>query len=347
MSVESSPERTEPSAVTASATATEVGDLLERSRGADGRIDLSGQCLAGVDLSGIDLSFAKLSGTNLSRANLTDARLDGADLSSAELGGARLEGASLVKANLSEADLGDVEAQRAAFGGANLVAARLLGGRFDRASFVGADLTGADIRAASCRRASFREACFVRADLSRADLRFSQLESLDVDRATFRGADLRHSHVSRISSFATADWLSCEVAGVDFCNAYLTRREIHDQNYLDEFRKQSRMHEAIYRLWWITSDCGRSIMRWTAWIAVLVLIYGVIYATLSIDYGDYETSLSPFYFSVVTLTTLGYGDVLPASLNAQIAAMSQVVFGYICLGGLLSIFANKMTRRAD
>ena len=68
---------------------------------------------------------------------------------------------------------------------------------------------------------------------------------------------------------------------------------------------------------------------------------------MSIDFGDYPTILSPLYFSVVTLTTLGYGDVLPASLAAQCVAMLQVVAGYFALGGLLSIFANKMARRAD
>ena len=57
--------------------------------------------------------------------------------------------------------------------------------------------------------------------------------------------------------------------------------------------------------------------------------------------------LSSFYFSVVTLTTLGYGDVLPASLGAQVVVLFEVIMGYIMLGGLLSIFATKMGRRAE
>ena len=65
------------------------------------------------------------------------------------------------------------------------------------------------------------------------------------------------------------------------------------------------------------------------------------------DDGAAETALSPYYFSVVTLTTLGYGDVLPNSLAAQILVIIQVIIGYVMLGGVLSIFANKMSRRAD
>ena len=53
-----------------------------------------------------------------------------------------------------------------------------------------------------------------------------------------------------------------------------------------------------------------------------------------------------FYYSVVTLTTLGYGDVLPASQTAQVLVIAQVIIGYVMLGGLLSIFATRMGRRA-
>jgi hypothetical protein len=54
------------------------------------------------------------------------------------------------------------------------------------------------------------------------------------------------------------------------------------------------------------------------------------------------------YFSVVTFTTLGFGDVTPLHGNsaAQAWIMAEVIFGYIMLGGLISIFANKLARRA-
>jgi len=68
---------------------------------------------------------------------------------------------------------------------------------------------------------------------------------------------------------------------------------------------------------------------------------------VDIDYGDFETPLSPLYFSVVTLTTLGYGDALPASTAAQVLVMAEVIIGYCMLSGLLSIFATRMGRRAD
>jgi voltage-gated potassium channel Kch len=68
---------------------------------------------------------------------------------------------------------------------------------------------------------------------------------------------------------------------------------------------------------------------------------------IDLDYGKHRTVLSPFYYSFVTLTTLGYGDVVPASATAQVVATMEVLLGYVGLGGLLSILANKMARRAD
>ena len=73
----------------------------------------------------------------------------------------------------------------------------------------------------------------------------------------------------------------------------------------------------------------------------------MVYTMVSLDYGDHRTALSPFYFSFVTLTTLGYGDIVPASAAAQVVATIEVLLGYVGLGGLLSILANKMARRVD
>ena len=103
----------------------------------------------------------------------------------------------------------------------------------------------------------------------------------------------------------------------------------------------------MYRLWWLTSDCGRSMARWSVFCGALVVLFAFTYTQVDIRYGEHETWLSPLYFSVVTMTTLGYGDALPGSVGAQAVTMLEVTCGYVMLGGLLSIFANKMARRAE
>ena len=80
--------------------------------------------------------------------------------------------------------------------------------------------------------------------------------------------------------------------------------------------------------------------------AVIAVAFGVAFKFVPRNISD-ETWLSTYYFSVVTLTTLGYGEITPASQLAQWLAILEVLIGYTMLGGLLSIFMNKMARRAE
>ena len=54
---------------------------------------------------------------------------------------------------------------------------------------------------------------------------------------------------------------------------------------------------------------------------------------------------TPFYYSIVTYTTLGFGDVIPCTKIGQIIVVAEVIFGYLTLGLRVSILANKVARR--
>lgn len=300
-------------------------------------VDLKGVDLSGCDLVGAELSGSDLTGARLGKADLGSANLDGAILDRAELAGASLLGASFEEASLVRTGFGRVDARKASFFGANL----------EGASFVGAKLAKADMRSAMCSGARFQAAELTGADFGKADLSHADLSSANVHKASFVEADLRRARLRSLRGFESAAFLRADVRDVDFSGAYLLRRHIVDENYLDEFKNRSRLNRVVHFVWWITSDCGRSLFRWSLWTLAIALAFGFAYMAASVDYGDHETWLSPFYFSLVTLTTLGYGDVLPASDVAQAMAMAEVSLGYMMLGGLISIFSNKLARRGE
>jgi Ion channel len=65
------------------------------------------------------------------------------------------------------------------------------------------------------------------------------------------------------------------------------------------------------------------------------------------DYGERcRTWFTPFYFSIVTYTTLGFGDVKPATLIGEIIVSTEVILGYTTLGLLLTVLAEKLARRS-
>jgi len=75
---------------------------------------------------------------------------------------------------------------------------------------------------------------------------------------------------------------------------------------------------------------------------------GIAWFTFGKNGADYSP-FAPFYYSIVTFTTLGFGDVTPKIVNGwtPLIVVFEVILGYIMLGGLISILANKIARRND
>ena len=326
-------------------------ELIERIKeGKAGNLplDLRHAHLVGVDLSGANLAGANLEGADLQGANLSNARLFKANMSGANLVHTNLEGAELTGADLSSANLEEARIKNAGLGMAILRGTHLFRANLQFATLSKADLTGADLRCALMDSARIREACLEGADFTSAEMRSADISQCNVRKAVFTDADMREANISSLTEFEKANWVGADMRGINFSGAYLLRRFAMDQNYIKEFRESSRLAEYVYYLWWISSDCGRSITRWLILIGIVAVLFAGAYSVVDINYGIHEPSwFLPMYYSLVTMTTLGYGDVLPVSVTAQFVAMLQVMVGYVMLGGLLSIFSNKLARRAE
>ena len=318
----------------------------ERLPAAEVPFSLAGQHLVRADLSGLDLSRCDFSGAELSEADLSGSRLVGAQLSAAVFHGANLDEAELLGVEAEGADFSSASAARAGFGRAKLRGASFFEASLGAATLSGSDLRDCDFRVAKLDGSRAVEADLRGAELSGASLREVDFSGVQVAGASLNNADLRGARLGGILDYALAGWSGADIRDVDFAGAWLLRRHVLDENYIAEFRSQSRTHELAYKLWWISSDCGRSLTRWTLWSVFIAGVFAGIYTQVDLDYGAHETWLSPIYYSVVTFTTLGYGDVLPASVAAQVVAMAEVVLGYVALGGLLAILADKLARRA-
>ncbi len=299
------------------------------------------------DLRAIDLSGADLRNIDLSGCDLSGARLFKADLRGSNLQGANLQGAELTGANLQGAILDGVKAQRAGFGHADLRNASLFQADLQEATLTHANLEGANLHCINLDHSRLREADLSRADLTEAVLTHADLSLSRVYKTNFSNADLRQARLRMMRSYKKANWIGVDIRNINFAGAYLMRREIIDQNFIKEFRSYNLLSKILYYPWMLTCDCGRSMFRWCCCIGILLLLFAELYAFVDIDYGRYETLLSPFYFSVVTMTTLGFGDAVPKTLGGQIVTILEVSTGYIMLGGLLSIFSNKLARRGD
>ena len=141
------------------------------------------------------------------------------------------------------------------------------------------------------------------------------------------------------------------VRGLDSCfgNA-IFKRAAADQDFLDtlEVHLKGSRRMALFRAWGMI-DYGRSLLRVAAISSGLAAIYGAIYRIFPhiLDYTNSANSwFTPYYFSIVTYTTLGFGDVRPTTLVGEIIVASEVILGYTTLGLLLSVLAQSIARRS-
>jgi len=128
------------------------------------------------------------------------------------------------------------------------------------------------------------------------------------------------------------------------------KRDAQDQDFLDTLEKQ---WEETWRMWlfraWGIIDYGRSMFGVFLLALIIVLGFGLTYHFIPdlISYGSHsQTPFSPFSFSIVIFTTLGFGDVTPNGVGGEMIVSLQVISGYLTLGLLIAILANKVARRS-
>jgi voltage-gated potassium channel Kch len=80
----------------------------------------------------------------------------------------------------------------------------------------------------------------------------------------------------------------------------------------------------------------------TAFAFVQIAIAFAVFYVLAADFNRKLNPISATYFSVVTMTTLGYGDIYPkeGAWLGQLIVVCQLVVGLYFLSTLLAVVAN-------
>lgn len=341
-------------------------------------INFSGADLSGALMQGASLRKANLSGVQLIHADLRDASLQEANLACANLLLADFTGADLRKADLSavtsssdkvlgemrrgprfkDADLQQANLSQAYcylsdFSGANLSEAVLAGAVLERANLSHNDLSGIDLMGANLLNANLHGSDLSNADLSDADLEHANLQSAKLSDATVSGASLRSANLADAQVEGICYDRGTLFRGIRVSSCYGSsrfRRFAQDQDYIEEF-KQSHLYS--YYIWLGLTDCGRSMLRIVSWSIGFAFAFGLIFYALgeeAFDITHKETLgwgfFTSMYYSVVTFTTLGFGDITPRTPLAATIVMVEVVVGYCMLGIFISILATKVARRS-
>ncbi len=325
--------------------------------------------------SGAQLWFASLSG-----AELGDTELNGADVPHADLSGAELWDAKFRKANLSHADLSGANLHGAYLSEAKLWYVNLSGAYLPWANLSGADLWRATLTGdIDLRRANLRGACLLDFELStQAKLDGAQWgegaivqDEIDArseeDRSRFADCAAIYRQI-KMSYQESGDY---QTAGQFFIREMECRRfalaaegppTAEDRgplprawNWLSHYATR-----AVWCLSYYTCQHAESPTRVLGIMAVLILLFGVIHSLVGIQdsahgfviargahmgpIGEIPAQIvNALYFSAVTFTSLGYGDMRPHGSLGQFFVCFQAVLGVICI----AVFAGAIIRKVS
>jgi hypothetical protein len=249
-----------------------------------------------------------------------------------------LEGAIFEKANFEKANLSEVNSEKADFKGSNFEKANLSLGNFREADFTEASMEGAT---------------FAKAQFEKAYLIFANFKSANFYQTNLKGASLQHANFDETEVIEMKYNRSTQCRGIRVGRCHGSQqfnRFAKDQDFLEEFKSKGKKELIIYYTWLTVADCGRTPWRWIFWSVLLALYFGLNFffmgpQAFKLDYLEWNFS-SMIYYSVVTFTTLGFGDIKPLTNIAAWWVMAEVIVGYIMLGGLISILATILARRS-
>jgi uncharacterized protein YjbI with pentapeptide repeats len=306
--------------------------------------DLSNTDLSDMNLSGINFDEVNLEGSEFFQTDLSNSNMKMANLSKSEFSGAHFEKASLYKANFSKSSLIQVNFENS---------------DLRNVQFSDSDMRGCNFLSADLRETDFKSCNLLEANFSKANLSFADVSDADLSHANFNETNLRGLAFGNYKSMH-GKYLGIHGLDSSFGNALFVR-DAMDQDYLDTLKQSieetpnsfSKKTKQIGFFLWSLFDYGRSLLKVCFFALLIALGFATVYyfdMYLNLGIIDYSSSaqswFTPFYYSIVTYSTLGFGDITPSHWFGEIVVVIEVILGYVTLGLLLSILANKVARRS-
>ncbi|MGJ0487005.1 MAG: pentapeptide repeat-containing protein [Methylomicrobium sp.] len=198
----------------------------------------------------------------------------------------------------------------------------------------GAPLSGRNLANADLSSIDFFCADFSRANLAGCNLSDSYLSECNLSDTCLNWAVLEGALLDNVTFTGKTSFLGVKLHTVNFMLATLLYDLALSQQRIQQLEKHYPIFAAFLR---ISSDYGRSFNRYMAWVIGFVLSYGLAYWQLM---G--KPLLDCMYFSLVTFATVGYGDILPATVIEKLLVMSEIGIGYLMGGLLVAILAKRV-----
>ncbi|AEB10302.1 Ion transport 2 domain protein [Desulfobacca acetoxidans DSM 11109] len=139
------------------------------------------------------------------------------------------------------------------------------------------------------------------------------------------------------------------------CYFDIGNSELSEKMYIEEQETKIKLLTSkkvscfSLKIWKLSSIFGTSFQRWYCIVLLFILLFSFLYEYLYrykyiIINGQskWHNIISPVYFSIVTISTLGYGDIFPIRWEAQLVIIFNIFIGYLLLGLGIGIITRKI-----
>ncbi len=222
----------------------------------------------------------------------------------------------------------------------DFVNVRFIDCRFNKCLFIGATVT--DCEFTNCK--------FVDTNTSKLKIKNCLInptifeDNFDLDLDSNIAVDLYHSIYKN----------SSESHQPEYAVESLYRMKVAEKKQLDWKRKNKDIDETTYRkekLKHIISDFvsgyGLRVSKVLRFLIIVIIFFTILnYVLRSFIFENWQcfTWIDSLYFTCVTITTLGYGDISPNTQIGKIFIVIQALSGFVVISLFLSAFANRTLR---
>ncbi len=319
-----------------------------------------------------DLRFANLEERRFRNADLSDFWFDGCSLKGAEFEETKLDRASFIDCDLECSKFLSIEGDDIDFRHARLIEATIKDSILNGSKFINSKARGITIE-----RCKLESAILIDVNFEKANFSMIRIDKSSIERSNFSEAVFKVGQNNLDDFYSSEDNypLLCSFTGVEFDNAKFPKADlsgidlrlnpdlddyIGHQRFVESLERKTKgdsLYEILFVVWAKTTDYGRSPKRLLITAISVMFFFSLLYWGLaqyipvdSLFKINEEVKLLPSclyypYFSIVTFTTLGFGDITPIHIVTIILVGLEVLLGYVTLGGLVSFLANWFGRK--
>ena len=284
-----------------------------------------------------------------------------------------LRNSELMRANLKKSDLTQADFKDTNFSYSDLSGANLIGCNLEDC-----DLTSVNLENSDLTRAVLKKARLWHADLSRANITEADITEADLWKCRMHLVRLWHTELKGVKSLTKQNFAKKEYGP-------LSQEKIDESGVLSAeesyrtlkqyFIESGRGREASWasfkektmeKLWLrknknpaylpialmgLLSGYGEKPNRVILSSAAIIFIYSIIYHSLNSITSTYSAVKAHsfwdyIYYSIVTFTTLGYGDLIPkANIGYRLLAGSEAFIGAFMIGLFVFTLSRKYSAR--